>query len=145
MASIAVSSAGIEGRGKYIHPKIYVGYMYLSQHLIPASFNGVIMSAMVSQITGVCTVCSTSGSGANQRKIKNSSSLAFQSHRANYDVTVMNIMFAYELTIPIARTSAAMMLTLIAHNISFIMNWYHMFWLVLIGWVFLINIIGEQF
>ena len=35
------------------------------------------MSAMASQITGVSIVCSTAGSGADQRKHQNSASLAF--------------------------------------------------------------------
>ena len=40
-------------------------------------YNGVIMSAMASQTTGVPTVCSTVGSGADQRKHQSSASLAF--------------------------------------------------------------------
>ena len=39
--------------------------------------NDVIMSAVASQITGVSIVCSTVGSGANQRKHQSSASLAF--------------------------------------------------------------------
>ena len=38
--------------------------------------NGVIISAMASQITGISTVCSTVGSGANQGKHQSSPSLA---------------------------------------------------------------------
>ena len=40
-------------------------------------YNDVIMSAMASQITGVSIVCSTFGSGADQRKHQSSASLAF--------------------------------------------------------------------
>ena len=40
-------------------------------------YNGVMMSAMMSQITGVAIVCSTICSGANQRKYQRSASLAF--------------------------------------------------------------------
>ena len=39
--------------------------------------NGVIMSAMASQITGISIVCSTVGSGGDQRKCQSSASLAF--------------------------------------------------------------------
>ena len=39
--------------------------------------NDVIVSAMVSQITGVSIVCSTVGSGEDQRKRQNSASMAF--------------------------------------------------------------------
>ena len=35
------------------------------------------MSAMASRITGVSTVCSTVGTGADQRKLQRSASLAF--------------------------------------------------------------------
>ena len=40
-------------------------------------YNDVTMSAMVSQITGILTVCSTVCSGAHQRKHQSSASLAF--------------------------------------------------------------------
>ena len=40
-------------------------------------FNDVIMSAIASQITGVAIVCSTVGSGPDQRKHQSSASLAF--------------------------------------------------------------------
>ena len=40
-------------------------------------YNDVIMSAMVSQITGVSIVCSTVCSGADQRKYQSSTSLVF--------------------------------------------------------------------
>ena len=40
-------------------------------------YNDVIMSAMASQITGVSIVCSTVGSGKNQRKQQSFASLAF--------------------------------------------------------------------
>ena len=40
-------------------------------------YNGVIMSAMESQITGISSLCSTVCSGAGQRKHQNSASLAF--------------------------------------------------------------------
>ena len=40
-------------------------------------YNDVIMSAMTSQITGVSIVCSSVGSGADQRKYQSSASLAF--------------------------------------------------------------------
>ena len=40
-------------------------------------YNDVIMSAMASHITGVSIVCSTVGSGADQRKHQSSASLAF--------------------------------------------------------------------
>ena len=40
-------------------------------------YNGVMMSAMVSQITDVAIVCSTICSGANQRKYQRFASLAF--------------------------------------------------------------------
>ena len=39
--------------------------------------NDIILSAMVSQITGVSIVCSTVGPGADQRKHQSSASLAF--------------------------------------------------------------------
>ena len=45
--------------------------------LSDARYNDVIRNAMVSQITGVSIVCSTVGSGADQRKRQSSASLAF--------------------------------------------------------------------
>ena len=39
-----------------------------AQRLFEAKYNDVIMSTMASQITGVSIVCSTVGSGADQRK-----------------------------------------------------------------------------
>ena len=40
-------------------------------------YSDIIMSKMASQITGVSIVCSTGGSGADQRKHQSSASLAF--------------------------------------------------------------------
>ena len=40
-------------------------------------YNDVIMSAMASRINGVSIACSTVGSGADQRKLQSSASLAF--------------------------------------------------------------------
>ena len=40
-------------------------------------YSDIIMSKMASQITGVSIVCSTGGSGADQRKHESSASLAF--------------------------------------------------------------------
>ena len=45
--------------------------------IITFHYNGVIMSAMESQVTGVSIVCSSVGSGADQRKYQSSASLAF--------------------------------------------------------------------
>ena len=42
-----------------------------------SAYNDVMMSAMASQITGVSIVCSSVGSGADQRKHQSSASLAF--------------------------------------------------------------------
>ena len=53
-------------------PMVCVLSLYLWQHC-----NEVLMSAMVSPITGASIVCSTVCSGADQRKCQNSASLAF--------------------------------------------------------------------
>ena len=74
----------------------------------------------------------------NKRLLKQSRRRWFECHRAHYDVTIMNMVIAYELAKPVARTSAAMMMTLIAHNI-FIIPY------VLIGWVFLVNKLVSSF
>ena len=44
--------------------------------VMASHYNDVIMSAMASQITGVSSVCSSVGSGADQRKHQSSASLA---------------------------------------------------------------------
>ena len=48
-----------------------------AQHKGSVHYNDVIMSAMAFQITGIAIVCSTVGSGADQRKYQSSASLAF--------------------------------------------------------------------
>ena len=48
-----------------------------TNHLLLRLYNDVIMSAMASQISEVYFVCSTVGSGADQRKHQSSASLAF--------------------------------------------------------------------
>ena len=45
--------------------------------VITSHNNDVLMSAMTSQITGASVVCSTVGSGTDQRKSQSSASLAF--------------------------------------------------------------------
>ena len=49
----------------------------LSLLMVPIHYNDVIMSALASQFTSGSIVCSTVGSGADQRKHQSSASLAF--------------------------------------------------------------------
>ena len=65
------------------YPAISSGLTHMDMHTktqattIPEGrYNDVIMSVMASQITGVSIVCSTVGSGADQRKYQSSASLA---------------------------------------------------------------------
>ena len=51
--------------------------IFLLMHYIMFLYNDVIMSTIVSKITGVSIVCTTFGSGADQRKHQSSASLAF--------------------------------------------------------------------
>ena len=56
----------------------YIRWKFKTKDLIPHKhYNDVIMSAVASQITSVSIVCSTVGSGADQRKHQSSASLAF--------------------------------------------------------------------
>ena len=48
----------------------------ITLHGVPDHYNGVILSAMASQITSVSIACSTVGSGADQRKHQSLASLA---------------------------------------------------------------------
>ena len=56
----------------------------LPTSLFPINYNGVIMSAMASQITSLAIVYSTVYSGADQRKHQSSASLAFVRWPVNY-------------------------------------------------------------
>ena len=56
----------------------------LSTSLFPINYNGVIMSAMASQITSLAIVYSTVYSGADQRKHQSSASPAFVRWPVNY-------------------------------------------------------------
>ena len=50
---------------------------YVFRRRVPFHYSDVMMHAMASQITGVSIVCSTFGSGADQRIHQSSASLAF--------------------------------------------------------------------
>ena len=57
---------------------LHVLHLYIAEIMHTAcNYNDVIMSAMTSQITGVSIICSSVGSGADQRKHQSSASLAF--------------------------------------------------------------------
>ena len=49
----------------------------MNLHHLHLHYHDIIMSTMVSQITGISIVCSTVGSGADQRKHQSAVSLAF--------------------------------------------------------------------
>ena len=64
------------------HECVMHGFSQSESHHTPAwsrwiHYNDVIMSAMASQINGFFIVCSSVGSGADQRKYHSSASLAF--------------------------------------------------------------------
>ena len=63
-----------------------VNYMILF-HYAYLHYSGVIMSAMVFQITGVLIVCSTVCSGADKRKHQSSASVAFVGRIHRWTVT----------------------------------------------------------
>ena len=54
-------------------------------------YNGVTMSAKASKVTGISIVCSTVGSGTDQRKHQSSASLAFVRGIVCCGVDVCNI------------------------------------------------------
>ena len=56
---------------------IVITFDTMNLHHLHLHYHDIIMSMMVSQITGISIVCSTVGSGADQRKHQSAVSLAF--------------------------------------------------------------------
>ena len=74
-ASAAMVLGQVPGKFPISAPKELI--TTIRKTFIADHYNDVIMSAMASQITSVSSVCSTVGSGADQRKHQSSASLSF--------------------------------------------------------------------